>query len=244
VFPLPLAQVVSRTFAGERPHDGYMLGLLDDLAGRYDLEYDREALASARRTTFTTMVDGMLPDLIGDGSPVGLAVLAHSTPDGEPNWPACYLNRHLPGHPFAFAVADQGPVAPFTALRAAAAYVRAGDLKRAMVIALDQDTMLCAPGLAEPPAVNRAVALVFDERGSLGDLSVEVSPAASAGPTAPAASAGPTAPAASAAPATAAWAALSERVAAGDAEIRIDGHDAVSGAHGSAVLRLGVTGAV
>jgi hypothetical protein len=132
-------------------------------------------------------------------------------------------------------------VAPFTALQVAAAYVRAGDLKRAIVIALDQNTMLCAPGLAEPPAVNRAVALVFDARGALGDLSVEVSARSSAGAAvaaAPAAPAGPTAPA------TAAWATLGERVAAGDAEIRIDGHDAVSGAHGSAVLRLGVTRAV
>src|SRR5690242_4670246 len=138
MFPLPLARVVSRTYAGERPYDAYMLGLLDDLAGLYDLEYDRAAYASKQRATFTAMVDGLLPELAGDGSPVGLVVLAHSTPDGEPNWPACYLNHHLPGRPFAFAVADQGPVAPFTALEIAAAYVRAGDLKRAIVIALDQ----------------------------------------------------------------------------------------------------------
>lgn len=229
MFPLPLARVVSRTFDGERPYDAYMLDLLDDLAGLYDLEYDRAAFALAQRTTFTVMVDGMLPELTGDGSPVGLVVLAHSTPDGEPNWPACYLNEHLPGRPLAFAVADQGPVAPFTALQIAAAYVRAGDLKRVIVIALDQDTVLCAPDLASRPAINRAVALVFDEHGSLGDLSVEVSARSSAGVDAPGA------------PATDAWAALAGNVTGG---IRVEAHDPVSGAHGAAVLRTGVSRAL
>jgi hypothetical protein len=239
-FPLPLARVVSRSFPGERRYGPYMLGLLGDLAGLYRLPYDRAAFASRRRTTFTTMVAAMLPELIGDGTPVGLVVLAHSTPDGEPTWPACFLNNELPGEPLGFAVADQGPVAPFTALRIADAYVRAGDLRRAIVIILDQDTVLCDPALADRtvlPTGNRAVALVFDERGDLGELSVRVAASGSAGHLL--ADAGP---AVQGSPGTAGWvdlaAGLEQRRSSGGQPIVVAGQDPVSGATGRCVVRL------
>ena len=235
-FPLPLARIVSRSFAGERPYDAYMLGLLEDLAGLYDLPFDRAAFARRHRATFTTMVAGLLDELIGDGEPVGLVVLAHGTPDGEPNWPACFLTSKLPGEPLGFAVADQGPVAPFTALRIAATYVRAGDLRRAIVIVLDQDTVLYDPALADRatlPTENRAVALVFDERGELGELSIEVSAEVSTvdglGRSADS-------------PCTADWAAVADSLdrwrSAGAQQILIAGHDPVSGAEGRCVLFL------
>jgi hypothetical protein len=235
-FPLPLAGIVSRAFPGERPYDAYMLGLLEDLAGLYGVPYDRAACAGRRRATFTTMVAGLLDELIGDGEPVGLVVLAHGTPDGEPNWPACFLTSKLPGEPFAFAVADQGPVAPFTALRIAASYVRAGDLRRAILIILDQDTVLCDPAMADRsplPVENRAVALVFDERGRLGELSAEVSAEVSTADRL----VGP-----SSSPGTGEWATLADRLewwrSCGAERIMLAGRDPVSGAEGRCVLFL------
>jgi hypothetical protein len=175
--PLPLAGIVSRAFAALRPYDADMLGFFGDLAGLYGLPYDRAEFAGRARITFTDMVSGLAGDLDGGGAPVGLLVLAHSTPDGEPNWPACYLTSVLPGEPFGFAVADQGPVAPFTALRIAAAYLRADGARRAIVVVLDQTAVLGDPGVAGAPVPtqNRAVALVLDAGGHQGELSVRVS---------------------------------------------------------------------
>ena len=177
-FPLPLARIVTRTFDGVRPYDANMLGFFHDLAELYGLRYDRAEFARLRRATFTDMVGGLLDELDGGGEPVGLVVLAHSAPDGEPNWPACFLTGVLPGEPLGFAVADQGAVAPFTALRIAATYLRANGARRAIAIVLDQSTVLCDPALAGQapvPTQNRAVALIFDERGGLGELSVRTS---------------------------------------------------------------------
>jgi hypothetical protein len=172
--PLPLAGIATRAFPAEVPYDSEMLRFFGDLARLYDLPYRREEFATLRRSTFTDMVAGILAELGDD--PVGLVVLAHATPDGEPNWPACFLTSVLPGEPLGFAVADQGVLAPFTALRIASSYIRADAVRRAVVLVLDQTTMLRVPS-AEPtrvPAENRVVALVFDERGTVGELSVHM----------------------------------------------------------------------
>ncbi|MEV0408888.1 hypothetical protein [Actinoallomurus sp. NPDC050550] len=141
---------------------------------------DRDWLPE-RRTTFTDMAAGMLDELRGDGAPIGLVVLAHGTPDSEPGWPACFLTWRLPGAPPAFAVADQGVVTPFTALRVAGARIRADGPRRAIVLIMDQRTLVPPPrpaGAADAriPLRNRAVALVLDERGTLGTLTAGVEP--------------------------------------------------------------------
>jgi len=175
--PLPLAQLTTRAFEDARPYQEEMLGFFGDLANLYGLPYDREEFARRRRTTFTDMVTGIVDELRGEGDAVGLVVLAHSTSDSEPGWPACYLTNALPGEPLSFAIADQGVVAPFTALRIAGDYIRADDVHRAMVVVLDQRTLLRDPaagGDAVTPTGNRVAALVLDRRGALADATVSV----------------------------------------------------------------------
>lgn len=175
--PLPLAQLTTRAFEEDTPYQEEMLGFFGDLANQYGLPYDREEFSRRRRTTFTDMVTGIVDELRGDGDAVGLVVLAHSTADSEPGWPACYLTNALPGEPLSFAIADQGVVAPFTALRIAADYIRADDVHRAMVVVLDQRTLLRDPatgGDAVNPTGNRVAALVLDGRAPIADATVSV----------------------------------------------------------------------
>jgi hypothetical protein len=177
LFPLPLARVVTRVFDGGQPYADVMLRFFADLSGLYGLPGQAGQMEGRARVTFTDMVSGILGELTGDGEPTGLVVLAHAAPDAEPSWPACFLTHSLPGEPLAFAVADQGMTAAFTALRIAASYIRSDRLRRASVVTLDQATLLADPAAiagAPVPTQNRVTALIFDHRGTIGEASVQV----------------------------------------------------------------------
>ncbi|MDG4766907.1 hypothetical protein O7632_22805 [Solwaraspora sp. WMMD406] len=193
-FPLPLNRIVTRAFG---PRGGFRspgVEIIRDLAAAYGVPFPAQRYATDRRTTFTEMVADLVDELTEPDDPVGLVVLAHAVPDAETGWPACYLATALPADPMAFAVADQGVVTPFTALRIAAAQVRARNLTRAVVLILDQTVLLRDPAAdADPPTPteNRVVALTFGRPGAVdrpgtggvggrdvvGRLSVELTPA-------------------------------------------------------------------
>ncbi|MGB2570919.1 hypothetical protein ACPFP2_21065 [Micromonospora citrea] len=173
--PLRLARVITdpagATGAGGR-YTPALADYLTDLARLHGLRRRPDDFAGIARTTFTDLVRPLVTEVAD--APTDLIVLAHVTPDAEPGWPASFLTGALPGDPLAFAVADQGVAAPFTALRIAAAYARADGLDRAVVVLLDQGTFLTA---GPPPEVGAGlVALVLERDGTLGELSTRVVP--------------------------------------------------------------------
>ncbi len=190
-----LDRVLSRTFDGAQAYGPELVDFLCDLTRLHGLPQGEDYFGRATRITFTDMAQEIAAELTGDGAeanqiePFGLAVVAHNTPDAEPGWPASYLSGALPGEPLAFAVADQGAAAPFTALRIAADYsgtiaAGAGERRAALVLIMDQSAVvpdLPLPAGTVPPGRDHAVALVFAPTARLAAVSVrqltDVSPA-------------------------------------------------------------------
>lgn len=171
--PLRLARVIAdpadTTGSGGR-YTPALAGYLADLARLHGMRRGPDDFAGVARTTFTDLVRPLVAEVAD--APVDLIVLAHVTPDAEPGWPASFLTGALPGEPLAFAVADQGVVAPFTALRVAAAYACADRIERVLVVLLDQGTFLTVGPLPEVGV--GLVALVLARDGTLGELSTQV----------------------------------------------------------------------
>lgn len=175
---LPLDRIVTRAFPPLRPYAPHYLRFFDDLAELYGHPQESRKLYGQRRITFVEMVGELVGELADPSEPVDVLMLAHATPDAEPTWPACLLADALPGAPLTFAVADQGTVTPFTALRILASRLT-GAAQHAVLLILDQVTLLRGPAPTsgvELPRENRLVALVFHPRCSIGKLSVAVDP--------------------------------------------------------------------
>ncbi|MCM4081427.1 hypothetical protein [Paractinoplanes hotanensis] len=167
------AQVIVRRFApAPDPYqdDPLLEEYLSDMTALYDRRFRRDRHAASSRVPFTEMADQLVRDLETPG-PVDLVVLAHATPDADPRRvTACYLNEQLPGDPLAFAVSDQGPVAPFTALRLLGTY--SGDFPgcRALLLVMEQTTIpYDVTGARYPlPLHDIGVAMVLEPAGSDG----------------------------------------------------------------------------
>ena len=118
--------------------------------------------------------DRLAGDMEAD-RPVDLLAFAFAVPDVTP-WraTACYLSHLCPGQPFAFAVCDQGVIAPFTALRLIREYAAAGGCERALLVVAEQAVMpfrldqRAAP--VAMPARHAVVALRWDQRPGPGRL--------------------------------------------------------------------------
>lgn len=163
--PIRPAAAAARTFGGHRPieDDGLDLYLSDMLAG-YGRSYDRELLARAQVTSYTTMASTVVADLTPAVTSLQRIVLAFATPDIDSRASAgCYLVESAPGRPTVFCVSDQGVTAPFTALRLAAAHLRdAGPDARTAMLVLDQRNVPWQVDPAERiPAEDAAVAYAF-----------------------------------------------------------------------------------
>ncbi len=75
---------------------------------------------------------------------------------------APYLTDRLGGRAANFAIAQQGLAAPFTALRIASAYARAGRAAEVVIAVLEQTTLPTPfPLVRETPLVDSAAALVL-----------------------------------------------------------------------------------
>ncbi|MBQ1026062.1 hypothetical protein [Micromonospora sp. C95] len=120
--------------------------------------------AAAGRVTFTELVAALLSDLGAQLSPFDLALMTSVTSDSELGWPMCYLRHVLPDTGLAFAVADQGVVAPFTALHLAVQRVRTGGARRVLLVMLDQAALLHDGQVPDRMRVegNAGVALALD----------------------------------------------------------------------------------
>jgi hypothetical protein len=130
------------------------------------------ALFDRPRTSFTDMVLGLLPDLGRYADGLDVAVLTGVTPDCQPGFPVGRLSDAVTGLGLAFAVFDQGVVAPFTALRVLAGAARADQARRAALFVLDQSTPVHERPVPERLRVREdcAVALVLDAGGELGTV--------------------------------------------------------------------------
>jgi len=107
-----------------------------DLLDLHGVEY-RDELLDAPRTTYREMTTMLVERLGARAGRFDVAILAIDGPDAEPGWPMPYLIEQAADPGLAFAVSDQGPLVPFTALTLLADLAR-GPRAGALVLAMDQ----------------------------------------------------------------------------------------------------------
>ena len=171
--PLRLALAEHQVFTGGGGYADDDRTYFADLLTSYGIAY-RDELLDARRATFKEMVQPLVGRLGSAGEGFDIGVHAHVTPDAEPGWPMCHLTDALPHLGLAFAVSDQGVVAPFTALRLVADITRVDGGRRALVVVMDQAARQHSEPIPDRLRADRnvSVALVLDESGGLGAVSV------------------------------------------------------------------------
>jgi hypothetical protein len=176
-----------RAFHSESPNaaDPELREYLVDLVAPYGLALREDLLAAGVGQSYADMAATLVTELAD--APLDLLILAHAMPDVLPGQPtAMYLSHICPGNPFAFAVCDQGLVAPFTAISLARSYVGANGYGRALVLVVEQSALHYVPASAPPvPARHTAVGFVLDRSAPIGltrlSLCRDVEPGAVAG---------------------------------------------------------------
>jgi hypothetical protein len=171
---LGLTLVHHQTFRPDRgPYSANDKVYFSDLLALHGVPY-RPELLGGTRTTFRDMMDGLLPALDRFRGDFGVAVQAYCTPDAEPGWPMPYLSGTASPSGLLFAVSDQGPTAPFTALRVAADVADLDGAERALVVVMDQAAVQHGEPVPDRLRATRnsAVALVLDEAAAHGRVAV------------------------------------------------------------------------
>jgi hypothetical protein len=140
---------------------------MGDLARPFGLAARPEVLAAGLGHTYGEMAEELLPALVRADEPVDVLVLAFGVPDVRPGRStATYLSSVCPGEPMAFAICDQGTLAPFTALRLLQDYARTGSAARSVLVVAEQSALHYETrGTAVLPDRHAAVALLFDGSG-------------------------------------------------------------------------------
>jgi hypothetical protein len=149
---LRLTRVVGRRFAGgsQLAKDPDLRVYLGDLVRPYGLPLREDLLDEGAGHAYAEMAEELIGAAVGPHEPVDLLVLAFAVPDVQPGrCTALHLGHVCPGDPLAFGVCDQGVAAAFTALRIAREYARSSDLRRALVLIVDQ-AVLHYPPMTEP----------------------------------------------------------------------------------------------
>jgi len=158
-FPHPSALV------GDPVHTGRLRVYLTDLLRPYGLGLDPGALEQGGQS-YGEMAEALIRLAVPAGESVDLLVLAYAVPDITPGRATTtYLSHVCPGGPMTFAVSDQGSAGAFTALRLVREYARAGELRRALLLVVEQDSLPYHPGVpVQLPSGSSGVALLFGER--------------------------------------------------------------------------------
>lgn len=138
-----------------------------DLARTRGLSWRPEVMAAGLGQTYGEMAAELLPRVVRPDEPVDVLVLAFGVHDVRPGRAAAtYLSSVCPGEPNAFAVCDQGPLSPYTALRLVESYVATGTAGRGVLVVAEQSTLHYPPaGDAVLPDRHAAVLLLFDTGG-------------------------------------------------------------------------------
>lgn len=125
---------------------GAIFGYLADMLRPYGVPFDEARFVAGNQNSFAFLGGQCLSAMRGTPNP-DLIVLAHATPDCEPNRSVSgYLSSFFRGEPLCFAVSDQGELSPFTALRLMRGYGAPGAYRRSLVLILDQSTLPYARG--------------------------------------------------------------------------------------------------
>jgi hypothetical protein len=149
--------------ASDCARDPALRAYVADMLRPYGLDLAEDRLTEGQ--SYGEMAGALLTQELVAQDPIDLLVFAFAVPDVAP-WraTACYLSHLCPGQPFAFAVCDQGVVAPFTALRLIREYASTGGCRRALLVVAEQAAMPYQQvGPAAMPASHAVVALLFDQ---------------------------------------------------------------------------------
>ncbi|MFJ2863490.1 hypothetical protein [Kitasatospora sp. NPDC087314] len=164
---LRITRAIARRFDGrsETSLDPDLRVFVSDLVRPYGLPLREDLLREGVGHSYEELAEGLLREMLADGEPVDLLILAFDTPDVRPGAPSSLaLSRACPGTPLAFAVCDQGSAAAFTALRLAADYHRTGACRRAVMVLAEQTALHYEPaGQVTLPERHGVVVLVCEE---------------------------------------------------------------------------------
>ena len=179
------------------PDDDLLVYHRDQLA-QYGIEVDEDLLKQSQNIEFKELAEELLdhcPDRVVDPD---LVLLAYGLPDRYPlRAVTAHLNHLLGGGSRSFAVSEQGLRSPFTALKIADSYARAGQAATLALFVCEQTTLPYRdPLVHDTPLVDSAALLCFDTGAglaftatragrpgeSLAELLAPVTAALSAGP--------------------------------------------------------------
>lgn len=158
VFPHAAALARDPAYVGD------LAAYLTDLLRPYGLALDHAALDRGGQS-YKEMAEALIGRVVPDGERIDLIVLAYAIPDISPARSTCvYLSGVCPGTPLAFALSDQGTAAPFTALRLIRQYAGVGEMRRALLIVLEQAWLPYDPATAAAlPTGHSGVAVLFGD---------------------------------------------------------------------------------
>jgi len=179
-FPLGLALAVRREFGpGDRGIDVPELHrYFADLSRGHDIGFRPGRVTRARGNPFLAMARDLLSGQLS-GERIDLAIVAHAAPEFDPRLSApVNLTAVLPGGPLVFSVSGQGSLAPFTALRVAAAHARRHGSQRVLVLIMDQGVT----PYDTPDRIGDAAAALLFETGGRRTVRVGYEPEADALP--------------------------------------------------------------
>ncbi|MFF4751983.1 hypothetical protein ACWD5R_22975 [Streptomyces sp. NPDC002514] len=158
------AAAAVRAPKGREPADDpAVLGYFQDLLRPFGAEPDKELLQRGAQVHHQDLADLLAEaDGVRESRPQ-LLVVAHALPDVVPfTAVAPYLTSRLGGEATCFAIGQQGLAAPFTALRIASAYRRAGRVREVVLAILEQTTLPTSfPLVEDVPLADSAAALVL-----------------------------------------------------------------------------------
>ncbi|MFJ8039302.1 hypothetical protein ACIRBX_02155 [Kitasatospora sp. NPDC096147] len=185
---LRISRAVHRRFDGRSAAslDPDLRRFAADQARPYGLALREDLLSEGVGHTYAEMGEALLDDLALTGDrltedrPADLLLLAFDVPDVQPGLAnTLRLSRACPGQPLAFAIGDQGPLSPFTALRIADRYARTGACERALVLLLEQPALhYRPPGPVELPEHAEGVLLLCEQTDDTRTLTVDQSESA------------------------------------------------------------------
>jgi hypothetical protein len=143
----------------------------EEMLTPFGVAVDEDRLRTGTNVGFTQLAEAVLREMAPPIANPDLLILAYALPDLHPlKSTSSALNHLLGGGSRSFAVAEQGLRAPFTALRIADAYVRAGRYANLALFICDQTTLpYYDPVVHDTPLADSAVLLYFDDTGT-GDL--------------------------------------------------------------------------
>jgi hypothetical protein len=152
-----------------RPYvdDPSMLAFFRDLVEPFGEVVEEKLLSSGPNVSHRDLVGHLVAAEEVRNSRPDLIVLAYALPDVHPfTAVAPHLNMLLGGQATSFGISQQGPAAPFTALRIVAGFQRAGRCREAVVAVLEQTTLPTRhPLVHDTPLVDSGVILILGPDG-------------------------------------------------------------------------------